>query len=653
MYMTTIPVPALITDSLREEVLKNLKKVKAKRVGIAILPTSDEKDFENLKNQISFYKEHGFETLVWIAASIGHSCNPAPKNPKYKPLRYINRGDIDASCPMDKKFISDYSDFVKSVAKCGAKMIMLDDDFRLGVRDDGLGCSCDLHMSALNELLGETITEEEVPKKAFSGYGNKYRDAWFEVQKNSMLDFIKAIRTAVDEIDPTIRMGQCTCLSSWDSDGTDVVEMARAFAGNTKPFVRLTGAPYWFGDSWWNWCNQQMSIGDLVEFERLEASWCKEIDIEVFAEGDTHPQPRFETAAAALECFDLLLRTDSNMDGNLKSMFSYEGSKYDYETGYIEAMSENMKLYEKLHQMFDDKNAVGVHPYTPMHTLKDMYLDYTENNFFRKIHWNAVYQPSIRFAVRNSMPISHTEGGVNIVFGKNAHTFPEELLKYGTILDAPAAKILSERGIDVGIDEFKSSSQFDSAKGIGAVSLFEYFHEDGSFVRISPFVNMWDLKRKSSAIPITEYRLGNFQLGHDYTAIEGAFHYENNDGNRFLIYPFNSEETDLNRKGWVENYCRRRQLESSILYLSGKKPKIQFLDNYPMLHVIVKENESAVSVALCNLCLDKIKNAKIKINESFSDITFLNCSGTVKDNVLTLDGTFYPYEFCAFEIKKQ
>ena len=36
-------------------------------------------------------------------------------------------------------------------------------------------------------------------------------------------------------------------MSSWDIDGTNAYELAKILAGNTKPLVRLIGAPYWAG----------------------------------------------------------------------------------------------------------------------------------------------------------------------------------------------------------------------------------------------------------------------------------------------------------------------------------------------------------------------------------------------------------------------
>ncbi len=57
--------------------------------------------------------------------------------------------------------------------------------------------------------------------------------------------FSKTLRNAVDEIDKTIRLGYCLVYEVWDYGETDAIEIAKALAGDTKPFCRTAGAPYW------------------------------------------------------------------------------------------------------------------------------------------------------------------------------------------------------------------------------------------------------------------------------------------------------------------------------------------------------------------------------------------------------------------------
>ena len=130
-----------------------------------------------------------------------------------------------------------------------------------------------------------------------------------------------------------------------------------------------------------------------------------------------------------------------------------------------------------------------------------------------------------------------------------------------------------------------------------------------------------------------------------------VFEYENNAGQRFLVFPFVAKSA-VDKCGIFRSYSRRRQLIKSIERI-GKKTLLAYPDgDYPMLYTLVKENECEVSIGLWNLFPDKIKNAKIRINIVFEDIEFINCSGHKCGDSVVLDGYLYPYEFAGVKIKR-
>ena len=69
-------------------------------------------------------------------------------------------------------------------------------------------------------------------------------------------------------------------MSVWDMDGVDSFTLAKLLAGNTKPLVRLIGAPYWAENRFLG-----NRLEDVIELERMERSWHEGDDIEVFSEG--------------------------------------------------------------------------------------------------------------------------------------------------------------------------------------------------------------------------------------------------------------------------------------------------------------------------------------------------------------------------------
>ena len=134
-----------------------------------------------------------------------------------------------------------------------------------------------------------------------------------------------------------------------DMDGVTIQEMAKVVAGNTRPFVRLTGAPYWEGEG--------RSMNAIIECNRTEIHWFKGWDIETMAEGDTFPRPRNKVPAAYLEILDQILRADGNSDGILKYMNCYDEG-VTYEEGYILRHVRNQKKHEQVAELFAGKKEV-------------------------------------------------------------------------------------------------------------------------------------------------------------------------------------------------------------------------------------------------------------------------------------------------------
>ena len=148
-------------------------------------------------------------------------------------------------CPTDKSFVKFSQNYIQNIAKCNIDLIMFDDDFCYNFMKGSPACLCDNHIAMINEMTGEKHNREQLTELIMSGGKNKYRDAWIQANGDAFRNFARSIREAVNEINPKIRIGACTCMSSWDIDGTNPDEIARILAGGTKPFYRLIGAPYW------------------------------------------------------------------------------------------------------------------------------------------------------------------------------------------------------------------------------------------------------------------------------------------------------------------------------------------------------------------------------------------------------------------------
>lgn len=257
MYKVSIPV--MLSNGKFEEyfndTLEELKRAKADRVFLCpsrcVAPDEVKKsELKLLKEYIPKLAAEGLETGIWIS-SLGHGSSLLFESGDEKTCEYTRMRGLkglvpdDSFCPLDKNFERLFCSWVRDLAATGAKLIMLDDDYRMAFRGDDVFCCCDLHMRELENRLNEKVTRDGLYEKIFAGPANKYRDAWLSLQRDTLIDFAKSLRQAVNESDSSVRLGHCACLSTWDLDGADSIALAKAFAGQTKPFMRLIGASYW------------------------------------------------------------------------------------------------------------------------------------------------------------------------------------------------------------------------------------------------------------------------------------------------------------------------------------------------------------------------------------------------------------------------
>ena len=308
MYKLSVPVMiSTITEESLPIYLEEFRKAKVDRVFLSCSNAFYTKfneldtDPEKIQYLIRFFKDNGFEVGIWTG-SLGHGSILAHDTTREYTGNYTKIKGVDsrtaeeAFCPLDKNLQERFCNVIKILAGMHPDIIMLDDDFRLNVRQSfyNMGCCCDRHLEQFYQEVGEEIPLEELEKTIFTGGENKYRSAWLKVIGNSLLNFAKMLRRAVDEVDETVRLGACSCHSNWDFDGVDAITLAKAFAGKTKPFIRTIGAPY-----------HTIRPHQKIEQNRMQAAWAKKDDIEIFAEGDVYPRPRYAQPSRFLELFDL------------------------------------------------------------------------------------------------------------------------------------------------------------------------------------------------------------------------------------------------------------------------------------------------------------------------------------------------------------
>ncbi|MBQ8342139.1 MAG: hypothetical protein IJX39_06230 [Clostridia bacterium] len=575
-------------------------------------------------------REDGFEVCVWVNALghgglLSHAGGEEPKDDMgFTPIVGLDgRWSRHGLCPLDPKLRAHYARSLQIVAAMHPDLIMLDDDFRLNVRDGtyDIGCFCHRHMAALGKRVGKTLSREEWYEKAFTGGENPYRSAWMDLMAESLLGFAREMRAAVDAVDPTMRLGTCMCYDTWDMDGTDGIALAQAFAGQTKPFLRTIGAPY-----------HDPRVAAAVESTRMQAAWCRGSGIEVLAEGDVYPRPRYNVPAARLELFDLALLATGAVDGDQKYMFDYV-RRAGYENGYVDRHLKNTPVREEISDIFAGKTPVGVQVFESMHKVREWDLPAEKKAPAGRYIHKGFHSRAARLLAEHAIPAAYGAGEYPVIlFGENARHLDLSLLGRGAVLDAGAARILTQRGVDVGLLSAQTGQfsgeyyirEDDTVNCIGAASLMR--------LTVAP-----SAEAESLLLPDRS---------------PGSYTYENANGQRFFVLAWDAYGTlPTPVTEYQNNYYRGSQLVRAIEW-AGRKPLPAVCTGHPYLYMICAENaeNNTRSVALFNCFEDEVLSPVVTLDRDFSHIRFVNCTGELRGNTVLLSD-IPPFGTAAFEVK--
>ena len=625
MYKISVPVINNRVDREsggKELVLSELLRIGAERVFLAVgtlIADEDErkKEFEILKDNCAFFKSHGLEVGAWLWSFW------SDRDMGFTHITGADGVVTGMNCPSDENFISFMQGYVKDIAKCGVDLIMFDDDFRFGHQTGDIACMCENHMKRVREILSENITPRELREKALTGGGSRCRDAWMRANGESLIAFARAMREAADSVDPTVRMGQCSCMSSWGVDGAPPEEIARAFAGKTRPFFRLIGAPYWAVDR--NFNNSRLQ--NVIEFERMQRSFCTS-EPEIFAEGDTYPRPRHWCPSSYLELFDIAMRADGNADGILKYAIDY-WSRADYETGYIDHHVKNAEAYEWTEKNASAKPAVGVRVYESLDKLKTMVLP--DKAKMGAAVYEVMFSPAAKMLADCSVPTVYSGGGVcTAAFDENIRSVPEEALKNGVMIDMRAADILAERGVDVGITE----------KGGKVHAECEHF-ESGETVNIPGGVEAYKIRLNERCTVLSRFALGN------EGQIPAVYIYKNDSGQTFTVFNFDAY---FGNDAAYRSYARSGQIARAVKLMTGKSLPAYSYGN-PDFYIMAKRDSKGLTVCLFNIFADAAENPVIELDEEYKEAEFFGCTGKISGNRIFLSD-IAPFAFAGLALKK-
>lgn len=641
MYKISVPISmSQINKQTLPVYLEHLRKCNADRVflcgiGNIYMKTGLNRTApEKIKAAITFFRDAGLEVGIWVS-SIGHGSaleqsHRIENEQCYTQITGINGEAMQkySVCPLDPFFTEDFCSGIKTLAAMGPDLIMLDDDFRLQHRKSvHFPCFCARHLSRYYEMLGTKIPRNQLEHMILTGGKNRYRTTLLQLFADTMLTFANKVREAVDAVDPSIRVGCCTC-STWDLHGTDPIQLSKAFAGSTAPFTRTFGAPY-----------HSLNIIRAVESTRQQCAWAKGHGVEIFTEGDTYPRPRTRVPSKTLELFDLILCAEGSSNGILAYVESYNDPP-DYEEGYVERFAGNTELRHAIPAFFADKTPVGVEVISMPNKAEHWMLpSETDPAAAEMIELSASGSPSRDLLASNSIPTTYGENADYpiLLIGENArHLDPKKLCR-GAILDIPAAQILQSRGIDAGLISCEPLTDTQ-----------EQHCTTGQIITPGSSCATYKISCHHKATIKSRYTPDNSPA---------SYCYENASGHRFYVLAFDMFRSWLLRRNagtsaftdYEFNYTRQSDLISAIEWMCGK-PLPAVTKKHPNLYVLASKGKKSMAVALANVHLDDVFSPEIRLDRHYSEIRFLNCTGKLDGDRVYIDH-IPPYGFAAFEVK--
>ena len=657
-YMYNVWVPVMnrkLSDKNKRKLIEQLKRLNPEMIMLVfnrVLWDENDRTKEKdifLENK-GFIESAGFKVGAWLAPTIGYGTpkNEHDNNAPFTHLKKLDGNDVgDAYCPLDERFVEDYCKLMKQIALTGVEAIMFEDDFTFTggkVYPATISsCCCDKHMELYQSMLGEEVKREDLSDLIYKKGPNKYREIWFKMQAQVFKDFCAKIEKETHSVNPNVRIGLSANSSSYIQEGIGIHELAHIIAGNTKPFIRMTGAPYW----------QNLPLYSTnIDAIRVQTQWCGE-GIDLYSEGDTFPRPRHWVPSAKLEMYDMIIRADGRSAGTLKYMIDYNSSA-DYETGYIDRHILNKPAYDEIEKRFKG-DTVGLHVFEYPELLKT--LEFGEDYPIEKYGSYGFLPLTSQFFVGdNSIPTTYQNtGDAALVFGENANYIDDEMLNNGLILDAHAAKILHNKGIDVGLKSYK---RCESPK---AEIFFDYDEQVVASTKPDSVFYEFDLKDTaiiSSIFFCTPPGLGivpSVDNVYDYFNFPACYFYENSNSQRFMVYSFTALTCTVGAEGWsagvFRSYTRQKQLTDGIKWLQKGRPLPAMCMGNPELYILCKRNGNELTVGMWNIFPDSVLNPVIQLDGNYSSIDCFNCNGKISEDKVILDREIPAYGYCFFTVK--
>ncbi|MBP1996899.1 hypothetical protein [Paenibacillus eucommiae] len=622
-------VPFLFVASKKEEMLAALRRLKQEAGikkfilvfpqwnGESKLPTAVHA-FEKFGDLIQEVRQHlaedGIEVGWWCSPSL--SVGPQPLNEQEHPFQKIigidGAASRTANCPLDKTYIELLSGYVQTVVERGRPpFVFFEDDYEISNHDVvKFGCFCPLHLGRFSQQMGlsKDLSREEL--EAIFRRGDElsvdYRKAWARLMKDSLVELASEVRAAVDEVAPQTRLALCQP-GSCDFDGELTEAVARAFAGSTRPLVRLFGSDY----------NSDVANNfPGLTFHFLHSKQTLSGDLELIHESDPYPHSRFFFSAAKLRSL-ITLAMFYGLDGSQTYVTQYTDGPLE-EEGYFTMVGQSKAFFSELRRSVADFEMAGprilyrpfAHAYRP--------IAGNQGPFIVAPAWASVLG---RFGIPYSIK---SEEGPVMVCGEEILDLSKdelmELFKGGVFLDGLAAFYLCKNGYGdlIGAEVTNLESTLSDSIGYERLTELTPWREHTAGERMY-YTNLTvTVHQESNVFQIVGLNestqvLSEFVDEFDQVVAPSTVLFTNRLGGRVAINAYNLQAND---SASVYNYKRKEQFRGIIEWLGGTNLPVYAAAKHPNVFVSAQEHKESGDkmVAIFNMSLDPMPQVTLMID---------------------------------------
>lgn len=555
----------------------------------------------------------------------------------------------NANCPLDTEFRKDFAAKIAKVAEIAhPDVILFEDDLRfmwhMGISK---GCFCPLHMKEFSRILGREISREELVRyfQEDKPETQPERRIFAELAKKSFQIFAEEVRKAVNAVAPETRLALCESAAT-DCDGYHTINTARAFAGGTKPLVRVFGTTY-------SCANGSFQILSCLEHTMYTAERLPE-DFEWMHESDTYPHTRYFMSATTLEAL-IHSAMAFGADNSLLYAAQYADDPVE-DTGYFEMASRNTKRFSAISDFSKKGHFEGCRLIYDPASLSLKFLSPAGSG-------GSGFASGFGMFGRFGIPFSTRYGSPAVLFGQTADVLPDDeiraILSDAVLLDAEAAEILEKRGFGeyLGVRTERLEKYNFSFEKIADIPEFQ--HIKGRLIYNLAFQPAGGEKALYlKLIPEQGCDVLSYYGNQIQPELQpGMVRFTNHSGGRVCII---ASCLSGNNSSNIYSYRKKEMVRIVLEWLRGESFPAT-VRNAPNVWLLCRKTETELIFYLTNLTADIMDGLDLRIPADLEDAEFeeLDLNGNwgkiqvcSRNGTVNLPGIFFPQKMRIFRTVK-